>query len=227
MQDLISEEIFHGKQFNPSRACAFGFKKQAAGWRYETHLPCGAFNLVVSVSPKGSLQTELTDLRTGSVYVLHRVAAASGKFVGRVKEEYRTVLEQIAQVCFERKVFKSAAANRLIAYAGEQYGSEPEFLWRNFPDYAVLRRRDNAKWYAALLVIPAVKLGLPGEETVEVLDIRVAPQNMTKLLDGRTMFPGYHMNKKHWLAVCLSAAGVDFEQVKSLLADSYALAGKK
>ena len=34
----------------------------------------------------------------------------------------------------------------------------PELLWKNFPDYAVLRRKDTDKWYALVARLTAAAL---------------------------------------------------------------------
>ena len=38
------------------------------------------------------------------------------------------------------------------------YCDELEFLWQKFPDNAVWRRKDNKKWYGALLTVSKEKL---------------------------------------------------------------------
>ena len=42
----------------------------------------------------------------------------------------------------------------VLSCASEQYGTEPEFLWASYPDYAVLRHR-NGKWYGVVMDIAA------------------------------------------------------------------------
>ena len=42
--------------------------------------------------------------------------------------------------------------NSVLKYAAEKYSSTPEYLWRKFSNYAVLRHIDN-KWYAVIMDI--------------------------------------------------------------------------
>ena len=58
---------------------------------------------------------------------------------------------------------RSAGCRRqdIFDYSRERYGTEPEALWATAPDYAVLRRADNRKWYALILRIPRKKSGAP------------------------------------------------------------------
>ncbi len=124
------------------------------------------------------------------------------------------------------EIFNNEQPRRIIRHMREQYGDEPEFLWEKFPDNAVFRRKDNAKWYAILLTVRSDKLGLGGEERMEVLDIRADAETQARLLDYNRYFPGYHMNKQHWLTIRLDGV-VPLDEITPLIARSYELAAKK
>ena len=51
------------------------------------------------------------------------------------------------------EIFRSEETLRTIRHIRASWGGEPEFLWEKFPDYAVFRRQDNAKWYAVILTV--------------------------------------------------------------------------
>lgn len=124
------------------------------------------------------------------------------------------------------EIFRSEQTRRIIRRIRERYGDEPEFLWERFPDNAIFRRKDNAKWYALLLTVRSDKLGLDGEERMEILDIRADAETQARLLDDDRYFAGYHMNKRHWLTVRLDGA-VPFDEIVPLIDRSYELAAKK
>ena len=65
----------------------------------------------------------------------------------------------------------STLKDDLLAYAEKIYGAEPEYLWRRYPAYAVLRHKDNSKWFALVMDVPATKLGLTGEEWKDILNV--------------------------------------------------------
>ena len=94
------------------------------------------------------------------------------------------------------EIFRSEETLRTIRHIRASWGCEPEFLWEKFPDYAVFRRQDNAKWYAVILTVQAGKLGLADEGRTEILDIRADAETMARALDFEHYFPGYHMNKR-------------------------------
>ena len=122
-------------------------------------------------------------------------------------------------------VFREDYANKILQYAREQYGDEPEYLWAQYPEYAVLRRKDTQKWYALLMNIPKNRLGLDGEETVEVVDLRFDVDKLPSKIDNKSIFPGYHMNKKHWITVLLDGS-VQLGEILGYLDKSFVLAKK-
>ena len=112
-------------------------------------------------------------------------------------------------------MFKSDFARRIIEFARKNWGDELEFLWKQFPDYAVLRRKDTQKWYAVLMRLPRRKLGLDSDETVEIIDLR-----RTSETDDPRFLPGYHMNKKSWMTIVLDGT-VSFDEITGILSSSY------
>ena len=47
----------------------------------------------------------------------------------------------------------------IFQYVKEQYGTEPEYLWKKDPDSAVLRHK-SGKWYAIIMAVEKETLGL-------------------------------------------------------------------
>ena len=58
---------------------------------------------------------------------------------------------------------KLSVREKVYGYVKKKYGSEPEYLWRRFPDYAIFRHEDNRKWYGIIMDVPREKLGICGE----------------------------------------------------------------
>lgn len=181
----------------------YGFERQDGGFCYRTRIAGEQFQLTVTVSDCGMVDTLVADTASGEAYVLHLIPDAVGAFVGRVRSDYEAVLADIAEKCFEPDVFKSTQARELAEYAYRKYGSRLEFLWSKFPDNAVLRRIDTGKWYAALLTVSRRKLGFDSDESVEIIDLRMPREQAESIVDGRIFLPGYHMNKRSWYTVVL------------------------
>lgn len=215
-------DYFKYRSPNSSKLRAYGFTEEGGALVYQTEILEGQFRLTVKVQ-KGVVSTLLLDSFTDEPYTLHLVETAAGAFVGSVREAYGKVLEEISLRCFEKEIFQSEQARALITHVREKYGDELEYLWEKFPDNAIWRRGDNQKWYGLLLTVQRKKLGLEGEGSVEILDVRMDPEELKLLLDGKKYLPGWHMNKKHWLAVPLDGT-LSLEEVFSLLEESWHLA---
>lgn len=224
MADSILEAAFADRKPDFARLERFGFSAEGGSRLYTERIADGELELRVLVLADETVRTEVVDALTGEPYILHLVPGAQGSFVGAVRADYERVLRRIAAECFERDVFKSPVSRRVISYVRGQYGRELEYLWeRKFPGNAVWRRADNNKWFGALLTVSRRKLGIDSDEKTEVIDVRANPESLPALINGTTYFPGYHMNKKHWLTVLLDGS-VSAEDIFLLIDKSYALA---
>ncbi len=115
--------------------------------------------------------------------------------------------------------------NAVFALARERYSTEAEYLWARTPTYGILRH-PNGKWYAAIMDIPKSRLGMPGDELIDVMNVQVDPVMSGSLRAMPGIFPGYHMNKEKWITMALDGT-VDMAQIAILLDISYDIAGAK
>lgn len=221
----IVKSMFNKKSVDYEKLTAYGFTKKADTYSYRTILSDSGFTMTVNVTEQGEISTIVMDPDFNEPYTLHLVDGVAGSFVGGIKTEYEQVLADIACKCFKPDVFQSDLAKALIVYIRNTYGDELEYLWKKFPDNAVVRRKDNKKWYAAMLTVSRRKLGFDSDEKVEILDLRMTPEDIETLMDGIKILPGYHMNKKHWITICLDGT-VPMEKICDLMDESYKLAVK-
>ncbi|WP_228723035.1 MmcQ/YjbR family DNA-binding protein [Limnobaculum xujianqingii] len=223
MKSII--DIFGRRKVDIQKLLAYGFNQHDNRYVYLTDLIEGQFEMTVVVSSQGVVSTTVIDTSTGEDYVLHHVVATTGAFVGKLREEYERVLTDIAKVCFIPDVFKSPVTRQVIQFIRDKYHDELEFLWPRTPDNAIFRRQDNAKWYGAILTIKNNKLGLDGEERIEILDLRMDPDDIIALTDGKKYFPGFHMNKKYWITIRLDGS-VSVDEIFMRIDNSFKLAVK-
>lgn len=173
--------------------CRFGisFRFSAFVWKWCLRIQlryCGnQFTLTVRVMPDGKVESKVTDPDTGDEYVLHLADEAVGSFVGKVRSDCRRVLQAVADSCFAARIFKSEYAARVIEYVREKYQNDFEYLWQKFPNNAVVRRSDNRKWYAALLTARKSKIGLPGDDEIEIIDLRMRPEEIENGLTAKSI----------------------------------------
>ena len=213
-------EFFRRMRLKRATLQKFGFKKESGGWTYSAPIANGALVCTVTVNAGGAVEEMTTDAATGDEYVQHHIAAASGKFVGGVRRDIMALMRRIADACFERDVFKTALARGILSFAETEWGETPEFLWKNFPDYAVMRRKDTDKWYALLARLTADKVGGSKKDIIEVVNMR-----RTEGMDGPRFLPAYHMNKKTWTTIVLDGS-VGKDELLGLLSESRNSAGE-
>lgn len=183
------------------------------------------FTAEIIIDAGGNVTTKIFDT-DGELYTLHLVEDASGSFVGSVKDAHEKLLQELAANCFDEQLFACEQTLKLVEYIREKFSGAPEFLWEKFPNYAVFRRRDNRKWYAVIMVVPRNKLKLSGTDELEILNLRVEPEELNRIVDGEKYFRGWHMNKKSWMTLRLDGALSD-EEIFSRLTQSYRLAARK
>lgn len=222
---MLTETLFSDRKAIPTALLNYGFELIDGIYIYRTTLAKGQMLLTVKIQDNDIVTTDLFDNETGEKYVLHLLDDATGSFIGLLNEEYESVLRHIEAACFEKDLFQSEQARQLIDYIRRTHGDELEYLWDKFPKYAVWRRKDSRKWYGILLTVSADRLGFTGTEMMEILDLRIDPEELTALIDQKKYFFGYHMNKKHWLTVCLNGS-VPTEEICRRLDRSYELATK-
>lgn len=218
------DDIFKYKKVKLNTLEDYGFTKNSDLYTIEQDIMDGEFTLSVQIDSQGQLDTNLIEKATGEEYMLYKTNA-QGAFIGEVRTAVGEVLSRIADTCYETAIFKTPQAQMVIDYVRTAYGDELEFLWAKFPDNAVVRRKDNRKWYAALLTMSRRKLGIDSDEMIEVLNLRMKPEGIEAVVDNKKYFPGYHMNKKHWITICLDGT-LSIEEICGRIDDSYRLALK-
>lgn len=244
----MSTSIFNNRKPDSAKLLQFGFWEEEDGYAYETSIAAGLFRMAVAVAKGGEVDARVMDAKTGEEYVLHRTssrfpwrlrrrsdgeeyiplhgtAETMESFGKMVKMDYEEILLEIAEKCFVPDVFNNEDTKKVISYVSDAYGEELEFLWKRFSDNAIWRRQDTGKWYGALLVLSKRKLGLDSDEKVDVIDLRIKPEEVEAVVDHEKYFPGYHMNKRHWYTICLDGS-VPVEEICRRIDESRALATK-
>lgn len=222
---MYKDPIFKDSKFNPQKALEFGFTTGSTNvYKYLTTIMQDQFDLLVQVTDHNTVQTKLTDNITKTEYVLHQ--NPNGAYSRKVQTEYQQALLKIQKNAFTSTVFIGSKVQDIIKYIEQTYDDQLEFLWKRTPKNAIVRRPDTNKWYAAFLTMPQSKIGLTGDNEITVLNLHIEPQNVESIVDNHTYFPGYHMNKKHWISVYLNN-DEPIENILSLLDDSYRLGKKK
>lgn len=223
MRNLSKE--FENRTIDYEKLLEYGFFKKDNMYFYESNIYDNHFKVAVELS-KGKQTSKVIDLSMNEEYVLVDVQSSSGDFVGKIKEEYENIINDIIKECSTPNIFKSKQAKEVIKYVKEKYNDDLEYLWKKFPNNAVWRNKDNNKWYGALLILSESKLGIASDEIIDIIDLRYQKDNIKEVIDNRKIFEGYHMNKDNWITVKLDGS-VDIKEICKLIDNSYTLSLEK
>ena len=113
----------------------------------------------------------------------------------------------------------------LSAYLTETYNCAGEYLFARYPNFQVFRHNGKKKWFAVLMDIPRKNLGLEGEKEISVVNLKCDTRLIGSFRRSPGIYPGWHMNKAHWLTVALDGT-VEDEKIKFLVDMSYELTKK-
>ena len=76
------------------------------------------------------------------------------------------------------------------------------------------------------MTVPYRRLGLDRDGDVDIIDMKCGPLLMGSYRDIPGIFPGYHMNKAHWITLLLDG-GTEDALIKELLDISYELTASR
>ena len=110
----------------------------------------------------------------------------------------------------------------LAAWLTETYSTTGEYLFARYPSFQVFRHNGNRKWFAVIMEIPRKNLGLAGNGEISMVNLKCDTRMIGSFREEPGIFPGWHMNKAHWLSVALDGT-VENEKIRFLVDMSYAL----
>ena len=216
----IEEELFRKNKIDFDKILEYGFKKDKSSYKYSKNIMNNTFRVDVEINNDGIVKGKVYDLSFGDEYTNFRVEDNTGSFVGQVKDEFKNLLRDIRSNCFTKEAFIYEQSNRITKAINEKYGDEPEFEWEKFTGYATFRNKDSKKWYGIIMHIDKNKLDEKSNGEVEIIDIKLDPNEIEHLLKQDGFYPAYHMNKKSWITVILNDTISD-EEIMNLIDKSY------
>ncbi|WP_022932283.1 MmcQ/YjbR family DNA-binding protein [Treponema bryantii] len=198
---------------------AFGFSETGDDFALKKEIAGGQFYAEIKLSDK-TLTADVFESATNEKYVLFNVASAQGAFVGQIRSEVQDVIEEIRDKCFLSQDIKEKYVDFLHSY----FNAPGDTPWEEQGDStSSVFRCPNNKWFALIMQIKFKNLGFESDEPVWAVNLKA--ENVEAITDKKSIFPAYHMNKKYWITVLLTAV-TDFEKLCELTKKSYALVQK-
>lgn len=212
--------IFRSAKIKKESLEAAGFKTtDENSYSMNQTVSNGAFNADITLSLSDqTLTVHLFDSATGEKYALFDMPNTHGAFVASLREEVQQLIDEIKSKYFETSDLK----DDYIAWIKSQFGAEPDYPWPDDAPWSFVFRCPNEKWFALVMRIKYRQLGLTGDEEVWVVNMKASQDQIPNLIDKKSIFPAWHMNKKHWITVLLTAV-TDFNKLCELTEKSYEL----
>lgn len=111
------------------------------------------------------------------------------------------------------------------ALVRDRYGVQADYPFEEDFETGVFRH-DSGKWFAIAMRISAKKLGKCVDMSTNIVNFKCAPAVIESIAGVEPgIYRAYHMNKTHWLTVCLEEC--DVETVTWLMDISYELTRRK
>ena len=102
-----------------------------------------------------------------------------------------------------------------------RFGIAPDCPFRE-TDAMVFRHPSSRRWFALLADVGREAVGLPGDGTVSLANLKADPDTVRRLTEERGFLPAWHMNKTHWITVVLRGP-IDEERFIRLAERSFEL----
>ena len=215
----IESEVFKKYIPNNKKLIKYGFKKCNNEYKFSKIFMNDTFRADIVIDGKGQVIGKVIEIELNEEYTNFRIDGNSGEFTHNVREEYRKILQNIANNCFEKEYFIFEQTNRITKLINEKYEVSPEFLWDKFPGYGIFRNTRSNKWFGIVMNLDKSKILQTETGEVEVLNLKL-DGNVSKALKIKGVYSPYHSSKKNWVSIILDNTLSD-EKIMELVDFSY------
>ena len=222
----IESEVFKKYTPNNKKLIKYGFKKCNNGYKFsKMFMNDTTFRADIVIDDKEHVIGKVIEVELDEEYTNFRIEGNIGEFVGSVREEYKSILQDIANNCFEKEYFIYEQTNRITKLINEKYEVSPEFLWDKFPGYGVFRNTRSNKWFGIIMNIDRSKIISDKSGEIEVLNVKL-DDVVQNYLGVEGIYPSYHLSKKSWISIILDDTLSD-KEIMDLIDISYNISNIK
>ncbi|MCI2068401.1 MAG: MmcQ/YjbR family DNA-binding protein [Bacilli bacterium] len=179
------------------------------------------FSFLITYKPT-LLTLDLIDNNTQELYPPFSLPAGHSDFIEKLRDEGEELIKLIVSSCFK----STSIRDKVVTYIKEKYQADPIYPWKDYPTYCTFKSGEKEKWFGLLMKVPYPRLGVNLKGEADVLNLKVAPEEILSLIDKKIYFPAYHMDKKHWLSIVLTTEA-PFKDVCHLIDESYLFSQQK
>ncbi|MHA3226299.1 MmcQ/YjbR family DNA-binding protein [Globicatella sulfidifaciens] len=207
------------KQFIPSLALKFGFKKTGPE-TFEINLPLKTPDFEVQIIiDHNEIKLKVFELPDRLEYLPFNLNEdEGGSFVNQIRSDVDEVVYQVIESCYQLKDYRE----RVFDFVRAELNTKLETPWDKHPEFYVMKTANRQKWYGLMMRISYQLLDPQQSGIVDVLNLKAPPLKIVDLIDYQTFYPAYHMNKKHWVSVVVDEK-INLKQLQALIRQSYQL----
>lgn len=207
------------KEYTPNyeKLLAYGFKYNSTGYELQKTLLDTNFYFKIRIS-NHTFTIDVYDIFTDEQYILFNIQDSIGSYVGKIRAEANALITKILDACFRRTDIKKD----ITAYINSTFDVKPTHPFTRYPNYYTFKTKENDKWFALIIDVPAEKLKLGQKELISIINLKASPERIQCLVNNTTILPAYHMHKKSWVTIVLNK-NTNIQQLQNLIAESYAL----
>ena len=215
----IEKDLFERSIIDTNKLLEYGFIKEEDSLVYKKKILEESFLVVIEYND--FIRDRIIDLEFDEEYLNYRSCNTTNTFSLKVRDEYINLLIDIRDKCCITNNYVSKQANRLNDHIKDKYKIDPEFLWESIPHVGVYRN-SKKKWFGIIMNVSYNKVNKKSkdESIVEIVNIKIMPDELEDLLKIDGIYPAYHMNKKNWVSILLNDS-LDDELLFKLLDNSY------
>lgn len=215
----IEETIFNRYLIDENKLLECGFNSD---YVYTVDILDNTFKVIVTYVDK-KITGKIIDLSFDEEYTNFRIER-SGEFNLKIRSEYKRILLDIRDKTCTKRTYIYDQANRIDKYIFSKYEVAADFPFKSSPYHGVYRNKDN-KWFGILMDIPFNKIDKNKSGLIEVINVKINPNDKDNLLKMEGIFEAYHMNKKSWISIILDDTLSD-DLISELIDNSYKLVSK-
>ena len=210
----IEQELFTSYHLEKDKLLEYGFENLSNDFIYSKDFLNGDFKAKIIIDEKGAISGKVIENAFNEEFVQLKIESYHGEFIAKVREAYKEILIDIRDKCFKKEYFVSIQANRITKLIKEKYGESPDFPFTDskYKHLGVFRYKENQKWYGLVMNINKSVFGKEyKDECVDVINVRIDENNRDNIVNNKSIFPSYHMNKQKWVSIILDESLSDLE----------------
>ena len=204
---------------NYKKLIEYGFFKKNNCYFYETYILDDNYLVMFSIMDDilSYVVLDAKSMRPFDYYSINKRNTCEAK---RVVKEINSFIDNHILIYDMKNTIKNSMVLKIINYIRDKYKDEVEFPWDNISSNIVFRHLKSKKWYVFISNVCKDKLGLESKEIVSVINLKYPKDKRNDIIDNKSIFKGYHMNKDNWITILLDD-NYKIENIYKLIDISY------